>query len=109
MRSSYEYMNYLQVVQYFRRTPIGELGHPVDGQEHVTLAFTQSQLGTVNVNVANLHRSKLSPAAGFNFTGGKTRNTVLLQAAMQTRAGQHLECARAGNPSDHQEATSFVA
>jgi len=48
---------------------IGELGNPVNGQEHVELALVQAQLGNVNVHVANFSWRKLAPSGGFDVAG----------------------------------------
>jgi hypothetical protein len=65
---------------------IGGFGHWVDGQEHVDRSLTQSQFGTVDVNVGDLYRSQFLRVADPNVAGRKTRNTVSQQAAMQARA-----------------------
>ena len=62
---------------------IGELGHPVNGQKHIELALGQTQLGNVNVHIANFGRCKLASATGFNFARWQPRNAVPEQAAVQ--------------------------
>ena len=45
---------------------IGELGNPVNGQEHVELALGQAQLGNLDMHVTDFGRRKFPPPGGFD-------------------------------------------
>ena len=67
---------------------IGELGHPVNGQKHIELALGQTQLGNVNVHVADFSRPKLAPPGRFNLARWQPRNAMPEQASMQALAAE---------------------
>ena len=62
---------------------IGELGNPVNGQKHVELALSQTQLGNVDMHIANVGRRKLAPPGGSNLARRQPRNAIPEQASMQ--------------------------
>ncbi len=62
---------------------VGELGHPVDGQEHVELALGEAQLGDVEMHVSDGGFGELAPFCGLVWVIGQPGDAVPLEAAMQ--------------------------
>ena len=67
---------------------VGELGHPVDGQEHKQLAFGQAQLAGVDVDVADLGLGEAAPLGRFLLVSGQAGDAMADQAAVQGAAGE---------------------
>ncbi len=65
---------------------VGELGHPVDRQEHEELALRQAQLADVDVHVTDPgFREALAPG-GSLLIAGQARDAVPLKASVQGAA-----------------------
>ena len=62
---------------------IGELGDPVNGQEHIELALGQAQLGNVDVYVADLSGRKLASPSSFDIARWQPRDAMPLKASVQ--------------------------
>ena len=62
---------------------IGELGNPINSQEHVEFALSQAQLGNVNVHITDFGRRKLAPSGGFDIARRQPRDAMPEQAAVQ--------------------------
>ena len=66
----------------------GELRGPVDGDEEVEFAFGGSNLGNIDMEIADRIGLELSLGRGFPFNLGQPRDSMALQAAVQRRARQ---------------------
>ena len=67
---------------------MGELGHPVDRQEHEELALGQAQLADVDVHVADLGLGEALALGSLLLALGQPGDAVAYQAAMEGAAGQ---------------------
>ncbi len=67
---------------------IDELTDAIDGQEHVTLALGGAELGTVDVDVADLGLPGCLAFGACLFVLGQSGDAVTDQAAMQDTAGE---------------------
>jgi hypothetical protein len=67
---------------------VGELGHPVDGQEHEQLAVRQAQLADGEVDVADRGLGEALALGRSLRAAGQAGDAVPLQAAVQGTAGQ---------------------
>jgi len=72
----------------FEEGDVGELAHPVDGQDHVKLALSQTQLAVVDVNIADRGLGEATPLGGFLALPGQPRDAVPNKAAVKGAAGQ---------------------
>jgi hypothetical protein len=70
---------------------VGELRHPVDGQEHVELALGQAQLAAVDVDVADRGLGEALAFGGLLAVPGQAGNAVPDQAAVQRAAGERRD------------------
>ena len=70
----------------------GELGRPVDGNKEVELAFLWSDLGNVDVKVADRVAFELGTLGLLVSRVRQPRNAMALQATMQGRARQMRDC-----------------
>jgi hypothetical protein len=66
----------------------GEFGRSVDGDDEVELALRSSNLGDVDMKLADRIGLEFAFGGGFAFDLGQPRDPVALQAALQRRARQ---------------------
>jgi hypothetical protein len=67
---------------------VGELGHPVDRQEHEEPAFAEAQLADVDVDVADRGLGEASALGGLLRVSRQAGDAVAPQAAVQGAPGQ---------------------
>jgi hypothetical protein len=66
----------------------GELRGPIDCNDEIELALSGSDLGDVDMEIADRIDLELALGRGFAFDLGQPRDPMALQAAMQGRARQ---------------------
>jgi hypothetical protein len=67
---------------------VGELRHPIDGQEHEQLAVSQAQLAHIDVDIADGGLGEALSLGGLGVILRQTRDAVPLEAAVQGAAGE---------------------
>src|ERR1700721_559234 len=81
----------------------GELRGPGDGDEEVEFAFGGSNLGNIDMEIADRIGLELSLGRGFPFNLGQPRDSMALQAAVQRRgasgAGWSAEARTGSRPA----------
>src|SRR5208282_6768620 len=66
----------------------GELRRPIDGDNEVELALSGSNLGDVDMEIADRIDLELALGRGFAFDLGQPRDSMALETPMQRRARQ---------------------
>ena len=66
----------------------GELRGPIDRDDKIELALSGSNLGDIDMEIADRVRLEFALGGGFAFDLRQPRDSVTLQAAMQRRARQ---------------------
>jgi hypothetical protein len=66
---------------------VGELGHAIDGQEHVEFALSKAQFTDVDMDEADCGLGGLAALGSLVWVWGQTRYTVACQTAVQAGSG----------------------
>ena len=88
---------------------VGELAHPVDGQEDVELAFRQAQLAVIDVDVADMGFGKAPALGGASLRLWAIERRRAEPGSGEGRCGSAWGCSRAGSPEHHQAAAGCGA